>query len=296
MSSLALPNNAPPSSISSGDRLGLTLFLAAALHAILVLGIAFDDEDKASITPPPSLEIILVQNQNQDRPDKADYLAQTSQEGGGESDERDRPSNPFTALEPTPIEGMAPMPMEAGAPEAQQQSSSLVLTKIYSDHDVNQSEEAPDTESDLPKKDQLSELDLQIAKMTAELNQAKKAYAKRPKKLQLTASTHEYVAAGYMARWVEKIERIGNLNLPDEAHRNKLHGQLMLEVELKHDGSLIEVKLINSSNHQVLDDAARRIVYLATPFEAFPPKLRAEADHIEIVRTWEFSQSGLVTR
>lgn len=282
--------------VSSSDRLGLTLFLAAAFHAILVLGIAFEDEGKASITPPPSLEIILVQNKKTDRPDEADYLAQTAQEGGGESDERDRPSNPFTALEPSPNEGMAPMPMEAGSPETQPESNTLVLTKIYSDHNINQSEQAEISDVELPKKNQPSELDLQIAKMTAELNQAKKAYAKRPKKLQLTASTHEYVAAGYMARWVEKIERIGNLNLPDEAHRRKLNGQLMLEVELKHDGSLVEVKLINSSKHQVLDDAARRIVYLATPFEAFPSKLRAEADHIEIVRTWEFSQAGLVTR
>ena len=282
--------------VNSTDRLGLTLFLAAAFHAILVLGIAFEDDDKASITPPPALEIILVQNQLKDRPEEADYLAQTSQSGGGESEERDRPSDPFTAIEPNPSDGIAPIQMQAGAPQAKPQASDLVLTKIYSSTKIKQSQESNETEIELPEKEQLSELDLQIAKMTAELNQAKKAYAKRPKKLQLTASTQEYVAAGYMARWVEKIERIGNLNLPDEASRNNLHGMLMLEVELKHDGSLVEVKLINSSDHQVLDDAARRIVYLATPFEAFPPKLRAEADHIEIVRTWEFSQSGLVTR
>ncbi len=293
MSSLTLQQH---DLVSAGDRLGLTLFLAAVFHAIIVLGIVFDDADKASIAPPPALEIILVQNQHQKRPEQADYLAQTAQQGGGESEQRDRPSNPFTALEPAPSDGMAPMPMQAGAPETQQREHTLVLTRIYSDYAIAQEQESDISEAELPKREQLSELDLQIAKMTAELNQAKQAYAKRPKKLQLTASTHEYVAAGYMARWVEKIERIGNLNLPDEAHRRHLHGMLMLEVELKHDGSLVEVKLVRSSGQRVLDDAARRIVYLATPFEAFPPALRAEADHIEIVRTWEFSQAGLVTR
>lgn len=281
--------------VSSGDRLSLTLFLAAALHAILVLGLAFDDQDEATVTPPPSLEIILVQNQERDRPEQADYLAQTAQDGGGISEERNRPSNPFTALEQTTQQGIAPQPMEAGAPEAKPQRDSLVLTRIYSDHTIEQSEEVTETEQELPQKDHLAELDMQIAQMTAELDQARKTYAKRPKKLQLTASTHEYVAASYMARWVEKIERIGNLNLPDEAQRRHLEGQLLLEVELRHDGKLVEVKLISSSGHQVLDDAARNIVFLATPFEAFPNKLRQQADHIEIVRTWEFSTSGLVT-
>ena len=280
--------------VNSNDRLGLTLFLAAAFHAILVLGITFDD-NKATITPPPTLEIILVKNQFKNPPDQADYLAQITQSGGGENEKRDRPNNPSTTLGAHPSENPSSIQIWAGTQTNQSQTRALALTKIHSTNKIKQNQKKTKTKIELPKKEQMSELDLQIATMTAELNQAKKAYAKRPKKLQLTASTHEYVAASYMARWINTIERIGNLNLPDEVNRKNLHGILMLEVELNHDGSLVEVKLINSSKHQILDEAARRIVYLATPFEAFPPELRAKADHIEIIRTWEFSQSSLVT-
>lgn len=281
--------------INASDRLSMALFFAAALHAIIVLGVAFDDEEQVTSTPPPSLEIIVVQNQQNTQPDKADYLAEASQNGGGTSEDRDRPSDPFTAIIPSEQNGIAPELMEAGAPKIIDDNDTIVLTRIYSEEKVQQQEDVPEPAEPQQNKDKMAELDMQIAQMTAELNNARKAYAKRPKKLQLTASTQAYVAAGYMARWVEKIERIGNLNLPDAAQRNKLSGSLLLEVELKHDGSLVEVNVIQSSGHQVLDDAAKRTVYLSTPFESFPPKLRAEADHLEVVRTWEFSRTGLST-
>ncbi|EDY87273.1 TonB family protein [gamma proteobacterium HTCC5015] len=283
--------------VSAGDRLSLTLFLAAALNAVLLLGVVFDQEDQAAIAPPPSLEVILVQDNNKDdNPDQADYLAQTNQDGGGTSEQSDRPSKAFTAVAPNQEKGVAPIPLEAAKPEPQEQNNPIVLTRLHSNHSVDDqpNQETPDTQTQ-DRRD-ISELDMQIAQMSAELSAAKEAYAKRPKKLQITARTHAYIAAPYMARWVEKIERIGNMNLPDEARRNELSGELLLEVELRHTGQLVEVKLISSSGHQVLDDAAKRIVALATPFEVFPAKLREQADHIEIVRTWSFSQSGLETR
>ena len=58
------------------------------------------------------------------------------------------------------------------------------------------------------------------------------------------------------------------------------------------DGSLKQVKLLQSSGHQVLDDAAIRIVKLAAPFAPFPDQLRQSTDVLEIIRTWQFRKSA----
>ena len=91
-----------------------------------------------------------------------------------------------------------------------------------------------------------------------------------------------------MRQWINRVERIGNLNYPDQARREKLSGTLILDVVINADGELVKADLRQSSGHQILDDAAKRIVQLAAPYSPFPPKLRKEADVIHITRSWEF--------
>jgi protein TonB len=281
--------------ITAGDRLGLTLFLAASMHAVLILGIAFDPEDPADLRAPPSLEVILVQKRNETNPEKADYLAQIAQAGGGESDERARPSNPFTSTEFSEATGIAPQPIQGGNPKIDDVMQQPVLTKLHSDHETTLLEQKLESETRRAESDHDVDFDLEIAQLTAELNQAREAYAKRPKKLVLTANTLEYLPASYMVEWVEKVERLGNLNYPGQALRDKLEGSLMLEVELKWDGSVVEINVLRSSGHRLLDDAAKQIVKLASPFAPFSPELRETADHLEIVRTWQFRNGGVET-
>ena len=114
------------------------------------------------------------------------------------------------------------------------------------------------------------------------------AYAQRPKEKFLSSRTREYIAAGYMRSWVDKVERLGNADYPDDARRQKLSGTLILDVAINADGSLHKMELRQSSGHQILDDAARRIVRMSAPFDAFPGKLRQQADIIHITRSWEF--------
>ena len=58
------------------------------------------------------------------------------------------------------------------------------------------------------------------------------------------------------------------------------------------DGSLKEVELLESSGHQVLDDAAVRIVRLSAPYAPFPDELRQSTDVLEIIRTWQFRKNS----
>ena len=129
---------------------------------------------------------------------------------------------------------------------------------------------------------------LEIARLSAEVSERVNAYAKRPRLKTISASTREYVYASYMEAWRRKVERIGNLNYPDEAKKHKIYGNLMLDVALNPDGSLRDVKLLRSSGHKILDDAAIRIVRLGAPYSPFSKEMREQTDILHIIRTWQF--------
>lgn len=86
----------------------------------------------------------------------------------------------------------------------------------------------------------------------------------------MNSSTKEFVPARYMREWINRVERIGNLNYPDQARRDQLSGTLILDVAINAKGELISIDLRQSSGHKVLDDAARRIVNLAAPLRPSP--------------------------
>jgi protein TonB len=109
------------------------------------------------------------------------------------------------------------------------------------------------------------------------------------------ASTKEARDALYLDDWRGRIEQIGNLNYPAEARINRIYGQLILLVAVKTDGSVHEVRVLRSSGHRVLDDAAIRIVRLAEPFAPFPESIARDTDILEIIRTWEFGKNDSLT-
>ena len=131
---------------------------------------------------------------------------------------------------------------------------------------------------------------MEIASLEAQLSMERELYAKRPKIHRLNAaSTLRDKGAWYKEEWRKKIERIGNLNYPDEARRQRIYGSLRLLVTINRDGTLYEVQVLESSGHSVLDQAAMRIVRLAAPYAPFSGD-PAEFDRLEIIRTWRFER------
>lgn len=143
----------------------------------------------------------------------------------------------------------------------------------------------------LPTAQQLITRSFAMASLHAEVQQKLETKAKRPRMKFVSATTQEYKYAAYMEAWRIKVERIGNLNYPDEARKHKLSGALLLDVALKPDGSVLEIIVRRSSGQRVLDDAAVRIVELAGPFAPFPQDIRREVDILHVTRTWKFLTS-----
>jgi len=134
----------------------------------------------------------------------------------------------------------------------------------------------------------LASRDRALAELTAKRRQDSATAANRPRRKAIRADTREYKYANYLEAWRRKVERVGNLNYPEAAKRLKLYGSLILHIALRADGSLERVRVLRSSSSDLLDQAAVKIVRLAAPFAPFPPAIRAEAEVLDITRTWQF--------
>ncbi|MDQ1362471.1 MAG: TonB protein [Pseudomonadota bacterium] len=275
--------------ITASDRLGMTLFFAILFHGIFILGVTFITSPSASNSM-PSLDVILVNTHNPSEPEKADYLAQVSQDGGGNSNKKVRPTDLFTAPTLSPQPGIARMQSVAQEQRLRHNREHELITAQQSDFRVDtQKKNRRQDKHTVPQPDQQSST--MPARLVEELSLTYEAFAQKPKEKFLSSRTREYIAASYMRNWVDKVERLGNADYPDEAIRKKLSGTLILDVAINADGSLHNMELRQSSGHQILDDAARRIVRMSAPFDAFPKKLRQQADIIHITRSWEFLSS-----
>lgn len=283
--------------VTAADRLGLTLFLAAALHGLVILGVGFAPQDRASDIP-RALDVVLVQQKTDNAPDEADYLSNVDAAGGGNSEAHERPRAPVSSPEHEAQAGLAPAPLEAGAPEPAVTTPEPVLARRDADVRAPTERRRHETAIDMTRRQpEEVEYEARVAKLATEVDNALVEYAQRPRKMFVTARTRASLAAEYMHDWVESVERIGNTNYPREARRRGLSGALVLVVAVSADGSLHDVHVRASSGQPILDSAAEEIVRMAAPFRDFPEALREETDLLYITRTWEFtSRARLETR
>lgn len=284
----------PRAGIEPRDRLGFTLFLAVVLHALVILGITFDMPDPRQLAR--SLEITLATQPSTEAPEEADYLAQFDQLGSGTLDEKATPSTPEeTVFQDSEIQPV--IPVEEAAPPPEPTKQQVVTTAAPAPERVTSAPVQPEPRdaSQAGIRFDLSQLSQEIASLEAQLAEERQQYAERPRVHRLnSASTRRDPGAFYMDSWRRKIERIGNQNYPAEARSQGIYGSLVLRVTIRRDGSLDSVELVESSGHQVLDNAALRIVRLAAPFAPFTGDL-AEFGLLKITRTWRFEPGDRVS-
>jgi protein TonB len=286
------------SPVTESDRLSFTVLMAVLFHVVLILGVGFDYLTQPQ-EPITNMEVIFIQNPNPEVQEDADYLAQLSQEGSGNVEEKIRPTAPPPSELPSDSPFVEPVQQVEMLPQRQPDEVQELMTQETAEQAEIQQVEAP-TPDEEPSEgltaEQLIMRSKEIASLTAEVSQQWQSYAKMPRKKFISASTKEYVAAAYLAAWQERVERIGNMNYPEAARRQNIYGNLQMSVELRADGSIVEIKILQPSGKKVIDDAAVRIVRLAAPFSSFPDSIRQEADNLVITRTWQFKAGGLATR
>lgn len=285
----AFPARAAPR-VGESDRLGATLVLAVLIHAMVILGIGFAVEDAAPVTP--TLDVMLTRTRSALTPKEADFLAQAANQGGGEHDKTLRPRDTQAGPIPQQQEGLAPRPLHAQTPAPSPPPDPRVITATSGLQAMPTPLPHPEVEAkDLPPGMEKIDHDIAMARLAAEIHLRSQQYAKRPKRKFVSASTREYAWAEYLRSWVDRVERVGNLNYPDEARRRRIGGLVVISVAVRRDGSVEAARIIQSSNIPMLDNAAMRIITLSEPFAPLP-KTRDDPDVLHITRTWQFMPGG----
>ena len=279
-----LPPEAP-------DRLPAMLFLAALLHGILIIGVTFNPQLVDEFANAISLEVTIVADPDQriDRPDDADYLAQASQQGGGNTSRQARPSAPLESASPFANPGefegdsvLDATPHELAADQVVATRSEQALSV------VDELREQPRTESSralaleagsertlpLPQEDQATLL----------------IHDDDPRQLIVSADTRESAVAAYVDNWKRRIEAVGDEYFPELGNLEGLTGSPTLEVGIEASGQLTRVIIRRSSGSTVLDQAALDILRRAAPFDPFPDDVAADYDRLLFVYKWLFSE------
>lgn len=272
-------------------------FSLAVLASVLLHGVAllihFAPPDIArKLVQDRQLEVVLVNARHAAKPKNAQALAQSNLDGGGTVDDNRRATTPLPPSERTRA-GDDLVEAHRRMQQLERQQRELLARARAgtplpaAPQQTEQPEPTPVQASGLD----LAERAMAVARLEAEIARRVDDYNKRPRKKFVGARTEEYQFARYVEDWRQKVERVGNLNYPEDA-RGRLYGRLQLTVGIRADGSLERVEINRPSGHKLLDDAAVRIVRLAAPYAAFPPNISNEVDVLYITRTWSFSNAG----
>ena len=277
------------------DRLPAMLFLAALVHGVLIIGVTFNAELADRFANVIALEVTIVANPDQqiDRPDDAEYLAQASQEGGGNTTEQVRASAPLQSAMTVDNDGTEDGTALVDADTHQQSADEVLASQDASDRQVEIE----------PRTDPQTENSIAIVmeagnEATLPLPQEDPAsmliHADEPRQLIISADTRESVIATYLDNWKRRIEAVGASYLLQLGDLDNITGSPTLMVRIDVTGELLEAVIRKSSGSTILDLAALDILRRASPFNPFPPEISAEYDTVRFEYKWLFA-SQLVT-
>lgn len=241
----------------SGRLVG-AMIVAFVVHVLIIIGLGFGLPEASQPQPVFSLNVALVQ-----------------EKGGQPSTQGGIPIPPLPALRP----------VEPVALETEQ----LQITSTQAPNLV-QPQPQPETQAAV----------IEPAAVTALLEAPSRQIQQPPQQLAVSREREKYLDPNsqatlegfYAEKWRRKVEQIGRVNYPEQARKYFLTGRLTLDVAIRSDGMIHSIKLLQSSGHALLDNAARRIVLLSAPFEPFPDALRRRMDILHIIRSWEFDQGN----
>lgn len=265
------------------DRLGFSIFLAVAIHAMIIFGIGFKLQQQQP--PAPTLEVTLAQHHHEIIDETPDFIAQQQQQGSG----KEQQINMLTT-DQRPELSAQQQRLSASPPEQQRQQTrrgavALISSTSGESAPTETAQEAKEGDTAVQSPPAMTP---EFASLQAKLDEKKREYSTLPNVLRVTsASTKAAEYAAYLQYWIDRIEVIGNNHYPEEARRKAIFGDLRLAVTLLPDGTVEKIEILLSSGQRVLDLAAVRTVRLASPFAPFPPEMK-QWDKLEIIRTWQF--------
>lgn len=272
-------------SLKSPSTLQIALGISAAVHAVLLTVRFVDPEGFNRVFQDTPLEVILVNARSDERPEKAQAIAQASLAGGGEA-AKGRATSP---LPPSALTEIGDASEDAQRKiEAMQDQQMLLLAQIKRQlaamppPDPRDASTTPDAVAREQKRRQLVKLLAEIERRINEENA-------RPKKRYISPATREEVYAVYYDTLRRKIEERGTTYFPEAAGK-KLYGELTMIVTVNHDGRVLDTEIVETSGNLTLDRRAQTIARSAGPFGRFSDAMRRKADQIVVVSRFKFTR------
>lgn len=274
-------------------RLSSTLFLTALAHGVVILGITFSGTVLSPPPQAPTLKVSLVTGPSDQDVTDAQFLANQSQAGSGDTEDSRRPTTSISTAELMNLEGD---PRGADARDARERLPAPAAETLVTSGDSDQriAAEPNATEDTAARPEQAAEM-INIESATsraAELDVSMEAPLNDTDD-PTGPSTLRSSLAIYLSDWRSRVERIGTANFPREFLANsKAIRRPTLEVAIGADGSLLDIVVQQSSGDRAVDQAAVNILRLAAPFAALPEAVEQEYGDIRFAYEWDFVQAG----
>jgi protein TonB len=268
------------------STLQLALGVSIAIHAVLLTLRFVDPESFNRVFEDTPLEVVLVNARADERPSKAQAIAQANMAGGGDA-ERGRATSPLPPALLSNAGEDTEQDQQRQLRDMQEQQN-LILSQVK-----NTLAAMPPTDPQQaqlnPEQVQREEKRRQLIKLLAEIERRINAENARPKKRYISPATREAVYAVYYDRLRRNIEDKGTENFP-QLNGQKLYGELTMIVNINHDGQVLSTELVQSSGVPALDRRAQAIAKSAGPFGAFSTAMRRQADQIAVVSRFKFTR------
>jgi protein TonB len=266
------------------------MLASIAFHAFAIWGVGLVLPTPKSTTDfQQPLQVVLVNSKSKSKPVKADALAQANLDGGGNTTDDRQAKSPLPALQD---DGRFTPEQKAKSVAALEEETKKLMTQLKNDRALAQPDLKKLANGSFDEGNDLMQKSMELLRLEAQINKNHEAYQKMPRRTFIGARTQEYRFAQYIEDWRIKVERIGNLNYPEQARREQIYGKLQLSVSIKADGSIESIEVSRSSGQRILDAAAMRIVKLAAPYPPLPAEIRRDTDILTIVRTWTFTSAN----
>jgi len=256
------------------------------LHA-MALSVRFvNPEGFKRVFQDSPLEVILVNAQSEQKPDKAMAIAQASLAGGGAA-EKGRATSP---LPPSAVARLGDTPEdEQTRVEALKEQQNQILAQVRRQL-ANMP--PPDLQALNPIQASVDREQKRKALVTilAEIEKRINEENARPKKRYVSPATREAIYAIYYDQLRRNIEDHGTTHFPAAAGR-KLYGTLTMVITVNHTGAVLDTEIAQSSDNKLLDRQAQAIVS-ALNFGRFSEAMRRRADQIVVVSRFHFTREA----
>ena len=265
--------------------LQICLGVSVLVHVGLLSFRLVDPEGFDRVFKDTPLDVILVNGGQEQRPDKAQAIAQQNLAGGGEG--AGRATSPLPPSH-TDESGDA-LEQTARMIEQMQQEQQQLLTQLRNELAALPPPQ-PRSKSDTAQQRAEEEHRRQLTRLLAEIERRIREENQRPKKRYISPATMKAADALYYAQFRNVIERAGTEHFPVDSKGNKLYGELVMEVWLDRNGKVIDAIITRPSKNKVLDKRARAIVMSAGPFGTVPTDVLAGKDLLLISSRFKFTR------